>query len=72
MKLYDFTNRGIKKMRRDCLKMFWAALEDKCPNFDITELDINIAIGDRKIIVPLHADSLDLLFDYMEKVNGDY
>ena len=67
---YDFSEYGIKEMYHDSLEMIWDALEDKHPDFNISERDIHISIGDKKIIVPLHADSFEMLFDCLEKING--
>lgn len=66
---YDFTEYGIKEMYYDSLDMIFDAMEDKNPNFALDELNINISIGDKKIIVPLHADSFEMLFECLEKIN---
>lgn len=68
---YAFTELGIKAMYNDSLEMTWDALEDKHPDFNISDLDINITIGDKKIIVPLHADSFEMLFECLEKINEE-
>ena len=68
---YDFSNLGIKEMYNDSLEMIWDALEEKHPDFNISDLDINISIGDKKIIVPLHADSFEMLFACLEKISED-
>ena len=68
---YKFTAAGIKRMYDDSLEMVWDALEDKHPDFNISDLDINISIGDKKIIVPLHADSFEMLFTCLEKINEE-
>ena len=65
---YDFSDLGIKEMYADSLEMVWDALEDKHPDFNISDLDINITIGNKKIIVPLHADSFEMLFTCLEKI----
>ena len=68
---YDFSNLGIKEMYNDSLEMIWDAMEGKHPDFNISDLDINISIGDKKIIVPLHADSFEMLFTCLEKISED-
>jgi hypothetical protein len=68
---YDFTEHGIKEMYYDSLDMIFDAMEDKNPNFALDELNINISIGDKKIIVPLHADSFEMLFTCLEKINEE-
>jgi hypothetical protein len=65
---YSFSENGIKEMYNDSLEMVWDALEDKHPDFNISDLDINITIGDKQIIVPLHADSFEMLFECLEKI----
>ena len=67
---YDFSENGINELYNDCLEMVWDALEDKHPDFNISDLDINISIGDKKLIIPLHADSFEMLFEFLEKLNG--
>jgi hypothetical protein len=68
---YDFSDLGIKEMYNDSLEMIWDALEEKHPDFNISDLDIHISIGDKKIIVPLHADSFEMLFTCLEKISED-
>jgi hypothetical protein len=68
---YDFTEHGIKEMYYDSLDMISDAMEDKNPNFALDQLNINISIGDKKIIVPLHADSFEMLFTCLEKINEE-
>lgn len=67
---YNFSDLGIKAMYHDSLEMIWDAMEGENPDFSLDELDINITIGDKKIIVPLHADSFEMLFECLEKING--
>ena len=68
MDKYKCTPNGVKAMYEDSLDIIWEALEDKHPDFNISDLDINISIGDKKIIVPLHADSFEMLFTCLEKI----
>ena len=68
---YDFTENGIQEMYHDSLEMIWDALEDKHPDFNISDLDIDITIGGKKIIVPLHADSFEMIFACLEKISEE-
>ena len=65
---YDFSKLGVNAMYHDSLLMVWDALDNVHPDFNISDLDINITIGDKKIIVPLHADSFEMLFECLEKI----
>lgn len=68
---YNFNEYGIKEMYYDSLDMIFSAMEGEHPDFTLDELDINISIGDKKIIVPLHADSFEMLFTCLEKINEE-
>ena len=68
---YSFSEYGIKEMYYDSLDMIFDAMEDKNPDFALDELNINISIGDKKIIAPLHADSFEMLFTCLEKINEE-
>ena len=65
---YDFNEYGIKEMYYDSLDMIFDAMEEKNPDFALSDLDINISIGDKKITIPLHADSFEMLFECLEKI----
>ena len=65
--IYDFTQSGINAMYSDCLDLVFTVLEDE--NFDslINEININISIGDKKMIIPICADAFEKLFNYIKE-----
>ena len=68
---YAFNDAGINAMYNDCVDLVFSVLENE--NFDslIDGININISIGDKKIIIPICADAFEKLFDYIKEAEKE-
>ena len=68
---YGFNKNGISAMYSDCLDLIFTVLESE--NFDslIDEININISIGDKKMVIPICADAFEKLFDYIKEAERE-
>ena len=68
---YAFNDAGINAMYNDCVDLVFSVLESE--NFDslIDGININISIGDKKIIIPICADAFEKLFDYIKEAEKE-
>lgn len=67
MRKYEFTKDGIKQMYNDSLEAILDTLDGSSNDFTIDQLDIEITIGNKQIIVPTDADTFDALFSFLAK-----
>ena len=68
---YAFNEDGVNAMYNDCVDLVFSVLESE--NFDslIDGININISIGDKKIIIPICADTFEKLFDYIKEAERE-
>ena len=68
---YAFNEDGVNAMYNDCVDLVFSVLESE--NFDslIDGININISIGDKKIIIPICADAFEKLFDYIKEAERE-
>ena len=68
---YAFNEYGINAMYNDSLELIFSVLEDE--NFDslIDEININISIGDKKMVIPICADAFEKLFNYIREAERE-
>ena len=68
---YAFNEDGVNAMYKDCVDLVFSVLESE--NFDslIDGININISIGDKKIIIPICADAFEKLFDYIKEAEKE-
>ena len=68
---YDFTKPGIKTMEQDALDLIFSALDGTNPDFDISELDFKVTIGNLQIEIPCMAYSFDILFGALLEIEEE-
>lgn len=68
---YNFDQEGINAMYNDCVDLIFSVLEHE--NFDslIDGVNINISIGDKKMVIPICADAFEKLFDYIKEAEKE-
>jgi hypothetical protein len=69
--IYDFDQNGIRAMYSDSVEMVMSALCGENPDFTIDQLDINITIGDKTIILPTFAEVFEMLFTCLEDIEKE-
>ena len=69
--IYKFDQEGIRAMHNASLDLVFSALSGENPDFSIDQLDINITIGDRTIILPTFAEVFEMLFDCLEDIEKE-
>ena len=69
--IYNFDQNGIRAMYSDSVELVMSALSGENPNFTIDQLDINITIGDKTIILPTFAEVFEMLFDCLEDIEKE-
>lgn len=59
---YEFTNLGLKEMENDSLDLIFSALSGENKDFDISELDFKVTIGNLETEIPCLAHNFEALF----------
>ena len=65
---YTFTRAGVKALEHDSLNLIFSALEGENKDFDISELDFKITIGNLETEIPCLAHNFEALFWALDKV----
>lgn len=68
---YAFNKYGINAMYNDSLDLIFSVLEDENSDSLIDEININISIGDKKMVIPICADAFEKLFDYIREAERE-
>ena len=65
---YAFTRAGVKALEQDSLNLIFSALAGENEDFDISELDFKITIGNLETEIPCHADNFEAFFEALAEV----
>lgn len=65
---YEFNKYGLKEMENDSLDLIFSALSGENQDFDISELDFKIMIGNLEIDIPCLAHNFEALFSALGDV----
>ena len=59
---YEFNKLGIQAMENDSLDLIFSALSGENEDFNISELDFKVTIGNLEIEIPCLAHNFEALF----------
>ena len=59
---YEFNKLGIQAMENDSLDLISSAINGENQDFDISELDFKVTIGNLEIEIPCFAHNFEALF----------
>ena len=65
---YAFTRAGVKALEHDSLNLIFSALEEENKDFDISELDFKITIGNLVTEIPCLSHNFEAFFDALAEV----
>ena len=65
---YAFTRAGVKALEHDSLNLIFSALEGENKDFDISELDFKITIGNLVTEIPCLSHNFEAFFDALAEV----
>ena len=68
---YAFNEDGIMAMYNDCVDLIFSVLESEDIDSLIDGININISIGDKKMVIPICADAFEKLFDYIKEADRE-
>ena len=68
---YDFTEAGVKAMYDDCLELVSSVMESEDFDSLLEGININISIGDKRMIIPICAEAFEKLFDYIKEAERE-
>ena len=68
---YEFSEVGIEKMYNDSQEMVLDVLTGDRTDFNISELDIFVSIGDKQIKIPIYADGFEMIFDCLRDIRDN-
>jgi hypothetical protein len=65
---YAFTRAGVKALEHDSLDLILSALDGENKDFDISELNFKITIGNLETEIPCLAHNFEAFFDALAEV----
>ena len=65
---YAFTRAGVKALEHDSLNLIFSTLEGENKDFDISELDFKITIGNLVTEIPCLSHNFEAFFDALAEV----
>ena len=65
---YAFTRAGVKALEHDSLDLILSALDGENKDFDISELDFKITIGNLQTEIPCLAHNFEAFFEALAEV----
>lgn len=65
---YTFTRAGVKALEHDSLNLIFSVLDGENKDFDISELDFKITIGNLETEIPCLAHNFEAFFEALAEV----
>ena len=65
---YAFTCAGVKALENDSLNLIFSALDGENEDFDISELNFKITIGNLETEIPCFAHNFEAFFEALAEV----